>query len=151
MHEKLYKSEDYGNINVKEYINMLVENLIETYSINKKIELKLNLEVQYFNLNSIIPIGLLLNEIISNSFKYGINSVEGGIIEVELYKSGETMEYTLIIGDNGIGYDDKLFHSQNATLGLELIKILSSQLNGTIEKMERPGTYYILKFNPLKD
>ncbi|MGQ0829044.1 MAG: ligand-binding sensor domain-containing protein [Bacteroidota bacterium] len=151
VHEKLYKSKDYGNINVKEYINMLVEGLIETYSINKQIDLKLNLEVQYFNLNTIIPIGLFLNEIISNSFKYGFNGLEHGIIEVELYKSDDLNEYTLIIGDNGLGYDDKLFEDQNATLGLELIKILSIQLNGTVQKMEKPGTYYILKFKPLKD
>jgi len=151
VHEKLYKSKDYGNINVKEYINMLVEGLIDTYSINKQIDLKLNLEVQYFNLNTIIPIGLFLNEIISNSFKYGFNTLEHGIIEVELYKSGDINEYTLIIGDNGLGYDNKLFESQNATLGLELIKILSTQLNGEVKKIDKPGTYYILIFRPLKD
>lgn len=150
VHEKLYKSKDYGNINVKEYINMLVEGLIDTYSINKEIDLKLTLEVQYFNLNTIIPIGLLLNEIISNSFKYGFNEVERGIIEIQLYKS-DNNEYTLVIGDNGRGYDYKLFENKNATLGLELIKILSNQLNGNIEKMDKPGTYYILKFSPLKD
>jgi ligand-binding sensor domain-containing protein/two-component sensor histidine kinase len=151
VHEKLYKSKDFGNINVKEYINMLVEGLVDTYSINKQIDLKLNLEVQYFNLNTIIPIGLLLNEIISNSFKYGFNNLEHGIIEVDLYKSGNGNEYTLMIGDNGVGYDYKLFENQNATLGLELIKILSTQLNGVIEKIDKPGTYYLLKFTQLKD
>jgi len=92
-----------------------------------------------------------LNEIISNSFKYGFNTLEHGIIEVELYKSGDINEYTLIIGDNGLGYDNKLFESQNATLGLELIKILSTQLNGEVKKIDKPGTYYILIFRPLKD
>jgi two-component sensor histidine kinase/ligand-binding sensor domain-containing protein len=151
VHEKLYKSTDYGNINVKEYVNMLVENLIDTYSINKEIQLKLDLEVQHFNLNTIIPLGLLLNEIISNSFKYAFNDIENGAIEIELHKSNISDEYTIIIGDNGKGYDKKLLNSENSTLGLELIKILSSQLNGSIEKIEKPGTYYILKFTPLKD
>ncbi|MGZ4059216.1 MAG: ligand-binding sensor domain-containing protein [Bacteroidia bacterium] len=151
VHEKLYKSNDYGNINVKEYINMLVENLIDTYSINKEIKLKLDLEVQHFNLNTIIPLGLLLNEIISNSFKYAFTDIEDGVIEIELHKSTISDEYTIIIGDNGKGYDKKLLNSENSTLGLELIKILSTQLNGSIEKIEKPGTYYILKFTPLKD
>ncbi len=151
VHEKLYKSTDYGNINVKEYIHMLVENLIETYSINKEINLKLDLEVQHFNLNTIIPLGLLLNEIISNAFKYAFHNVENGQIEIELHKSNLSDEYTIIIGDNGVGYDQKLLDSDNSTLGLELIKILSSQLNGSIERIEKPGTYYILKFKPLKD
>jgi len=151
VHEKLYKSEDYGNINVKEYINMLVENLIDTYSFDKKIDLKLNLEVQHFNLNTIIPLGLLLNEIISNSFKYAFNDTNDGVIEIELYKSSNTDEYTVIVGDNGKGFDDKLFTNETPTLGLELVKILATQLNGTIEKIQKPGTYYILKFKPLKD
>lgn len=151
VHEKLYKSTDYGNINVKEYIHMLVENLIDTYSINKFIKLKLDLEVQHFNLNTIIPLGLLLNEVISNSFKYAFDDIENGKIEIELHKSVISEEYTIIIGDNGKGYDRKLLSSENSTLGLELIKILASQLNGTIERIERPGTYYILKFKPLKD
>jgi ligand-binding sensor domain-containing protein/two-component sensor histidine kinase len=151
VHEKLYKSEDYANINVKEYINMLVENLIDTYSINKNIELELDLEVQHFNLNTIIPLGLLLNEIISNSFKYAFNDTENGVIEIQLYKSAAYDEYSLIIGDNGKGFDDELYRTENATLGLELVKILASQLNGTIEKVKRPGTYYFLIFKPLKD
>jgi len=151
VHEKLYKSEDYGKINVKEYINMLVENLIETYSYNKDIELKLDLEVQHFNLNTIIPLGLLLNEIISNSFKYAFTNTEQGIIEIELHKSNTSDDYTIIIGDNGSGFNDDIFNNDSPTLGLELVKILASQLNGSIQKIERPGAYYILKFKPLKD
>ncbi|HEY0031397.1 MAG TPA: two-component regulator propeller domain-containing protein, partial [Bacteroidia bacterium] len=151
VHEKLYKSTDYGNINVKEYIHMLVENLIETYSINKFIKLQLDLEVQHFNLNTIIPLGLLLNEVISNSFKYAFDEIDNGKIEIALHKSALSDEYTIIIGDNGKGYDRSLLSSENSTLGLELIKILANQLNGTIERIEKPGTYYILKFRPLKD
>lgn len=151
VHEKLYKSTDYGNINVKEYLNMLVENLIDTYSIDKEIKLKLDLEIQHFNLNTIIPLGLLLNEIISNSFKYAFKDVENGQIEIILKKTATAEEYSITIGDNGKGYDRKLLSSTNSTLGLELIKILATQLNGTIERIDRPGTYYILNFMPLKD
>ena len=60
-------------------------------------------------------------------------------------------EYSIIIGDNGKGYDSKLLSSTNSTLGLELIKILAIQLNGTIERIDTPGTYYILNFKPLKN
>lgn len=151
IHEKLYKSKDYRKINIKEYIHMLVENLIATYSFNKTIDLKLDLEVQYFNLNTIIPLGLMLNEIISNSFKYAFNENKEGLIEIKLNKSSIDDEFTLIIGDNGTGYDDALFKTDASTLGLELMKILSEQLNGTIEKIHKPGTYYIITFKPLKN
>ena len=151
IHEKLYKSKDYRKINIKEYINMLVENLIDTYSFNKTIDLKLDLEVQYFNLNTIIPLGLILNEIISNSFKYAFNEAGEGILEIKLNKSIISDEITLIVGDNGKGYNDELFKSNVSSLGLELMKILSEQLNGTIEKINKPGTYYIITFKPLKN
>jgi two-component sensor histidine kinase/ligand-binding sensor domain-containing protein len=150
VHEKLYKSQDYANINVKEYINMLVENLIDTYSFDKEIELKVELQVEYFNLNTIIPLGLLLNEIISNSFKYAFNETNEGVIEVALEKI-ENDKYVMVIGDNGRGYEDDVFTGESLTLGLELVKILSDQLNGKIEKLKRKGTYYRLEFKPLKD
>lgn len=150
VHEKLYKSQDYANINVKEYINMLVENLIDTYNFDKKIDLKIDLQVQYFNLNTIIPLGLLLNEVISNSFKYAFNNSNEGIIEISLLKVSED-SYDLLIGDNGTGFNKDPFTEESTTLGLELVKILSDQLNGTIEKLPRKGTYYKLNFRPLKD
>jgi two-component system, sensor histidine kinase PdtaS len=130
---------------------MLVENLIETYSINKEVELKLDLEIQHVNLNTIIPLGLLPNETISNSFKYAFSEIENGQIEIELHKSNVSDEYSLIFGDNRKGYDQKLLNSENTTLGLELIKIVASQLNSSIERIEKPGTFYILKFKQLKN
>ncbi|HEX8516576.1 MAG TPA: two-component regulator propeller domain-containing protein [Bacteroidia bacterium] len=150
VHEKLYKSQDYANINVKEYINMLVENLIDTYNFDKNIELRINLQVEYFNLNTIIPLGLLLNEVISNSFKYAFNDTQEGVIEISLEKYGEE-RYILIIGDNGTGFDHDPFTGESTTLGLELVRILSDQLNGKIEKLKQKGTYYRLEFKPLKD
>lgn len=150
VHEKLYKSEDYANINVKDYINMLVENLIDTYSFDENVKLKIDLQVEYFNLNTIIPLGLLLNEIISNSFKYGLKEPNEGIIEIRLEKLKEDL-YVLIIGDNGKGFDNDPFEGEINTLGLELVKILSEQLNGKIEKLKQQGTYYRLEFKPLKN
>lgn len=150
VHEKLYKSQDYANINVKEYINMLVENLIETYNFDKDIELKVDLQVEYFNLNTIIPLGLLLNETISNSFKYAFTETDKGIIEITLERSGPD-KFTMIIGDNGKGFTADPFQGGSTTLGLELVKILADQLNGKVEKLKQKGTYYKLEFKPLKD
>jgi two-component sensor histidine kinase len=150
VHEKLYKSNDYANINVKEYINMLVENLIETYSIDKNIDLEVDLHVEYFNLNTIIPLGLLLNEVISNSFKYAFNDKKDGVIEISLNKA-ENDFYILIIGDNGPGFNKDPFIGESSTLGIELIKILTDQLDGKIQKLNRAGTYYQLEFKPLKN
>lgn len=150
VHEKLYKSDDYVNINVKEYINMLVENLIDTYSFEKNINLNIDLQVEHFNLNTIIPLGLLMNEVISNSFKYAFTDRSEGTIEIKLQRLNAT-EYVLIIGDDGKGFSHDPFTGESSTLGLELVKILAEQLNGKISKLPGKGTYYRLEFRPLKD
>ncbi|HEV7230589.1 MAG TPA: sensor histidine kinase, partial [Bacteroidia bacterium] len=152
IHEKLYKSEDFGRINIKDYIQMLVQNMIETYNINKKISLILDLKIEYLNLNTTVPLGLLLNEIISNSFKYAFSEMERGEIIIRLNTAMQANSFVLIIGDNGKGYPGDPFEKNSLpSLGLELVKILSDQLNGKIEKIPMDGTYYKLIFHSLKN
>ncbi|MFI5148688.1 MAG: two-component regulator propeller domain-containing protein [Bacteroidia bacterium] len=152
IHEKLYNSEDFGRINIKDYIQMLVQNMIETYNIDKSISLSLDLKVEYLNLNTTVPLGLLLNEIISNSFKYAFSDQEKGEIVIRLNTTQDQNTFVLIIGDNGHGYAGDPFHKQESmSLGLELVRILSEQLNGQIEKIPMNGTYYKLIFKSLKN
>lgn len=152
IHEKLYNSEDFGRINIKDYIQMLVQNMIETYNIDKKISLLLDLKIEYLNLNTTVPLGLLLNEIISNSFKYAFVDQERGEIVVRLNTATDMNSFVLIIGDNGGGYKgDPFADIAHQSLGLELVKILAEQLNGYIEKLPMEGTYYKMIFKSLKN
>jgi two-component sensor histidine kinase/ligand-binding sensor domain-containing protein len=152
IHEKLYKSDDFGRINIKDYIQMLVQNMIETYNINKRISLILDLKIEYLNLNTTVPLGLLLNEIISNSFKYAFTGIDRGEIVIRLNTASNANSFVLIIGDNGKGYSGDPFEENSLpSLGLELVKILSDQLNGKIEKIPMDGTYYKLIFHSLKN
>ena len=152
IHEKLYNSEDFGRINIKDYIQMLVQNMIQTYNIDKKISLILDLKVEYLNLNTTVPLGLLLNEIISNSFKYAFSNMEKGEIVIRLNTTLDQNTFVLIIGDNGLGYEGDPFHKEESlSLGLELVRILAEQLNGQIEKISMNGTYYKMIFKSLKN
>lgn len=152
IHEKLYKSDDFGRINIKDYIQMLVQNLIETYNINKKISLVLDLKIEFLNLNTTMPLGLLLNEIISNSIKYAFPNTNRGEIVIRLNTSQGSNSFVLIIGDNGVGYEgDPFGDKQLNSLGLELVKILCEQLNGKIEKIPMDGTYYKMIFKPMNN
>jgi two-component sensor histidine kinase/ligand-binding sensor domain-containing protein len=152
IHEKLYRSEDFGRINVKEYIQILVQHMIESYNINKKIALILDMKVEHLNLNTTVSFGLLLNEIISNSLKYAFEGMDRGEIVLRLNTTHDFNNFVLIIGDNGKGYKGDPFENESSpTLGLELVKILAEQLNGKIEKMKMEGTYYKLIFQSLKN
>ena len=152
IHEKLYKSDDFGRINIKDYIQMLVQNLIETYNINKKISLVLDLKIEFLNLNTTMPLGLLLNEIISNSIKYAFPDSDRGEIVIRLNTAQDKNSFVLIIGDNGVGYAGDPFGEKPLnSLGLELVKILCEQLNGKIEKIPMDGTYYKMIFKPMNN
>jgi len=150
IHEKLYKSNDFKKINFNDYIVLLIQDLVKTYNVDKEIEVKTDLQIEYFNLNTLVPLGLLLNEIISNSLKYAFTDVNKGIINITLLENGFN-QFELVIGDNGKGYEGEPNNPNKATLGLELIKILTDQLDGNIVKLNLPGTTYKLDFKLQKN
>lgn len=150
IHTKFYESSDFSKIDLAEYVQHLVKDLIHTYNVNKQIELQCNLHSHQMGIDTVIPVGLILNEIISNSLKYAFAKSDKGIIDISLTRDGVTGEYEMIIGDNGAGFDKSNFtQNNNDSLGFELIKILSEQLNGTVTILDRPGTYYKLIFKEI--
>lgn len=144
IHEKLYESKEFAKINISEYVDSLVTELIKAYGINQEIVLDKRIETEKFSIDTIIPLGLLINEVISNSLKYAFNGKEKGTILIELSLQGDN--YHLIIGDDGKGMDKSNLTGESATLGIELIKLLTDQLNGTVKIMEGSGTYYEVVF-----
>jgi two-component sensor histidine kinase/ligand-binding sensor domain-containing protein len=148
IHEKMYGANDLANINFNDYVQTLVKDLIDTYAINKNINLKINLPTIKFGIDTSIPLGLLLNEIISNSLKYAFNdTIENPEIIVELYFNSKNNEYLLKVGDNGIGMPREIFDKTDLpSLGMELIKIFVQQLDGTIELNNEQGTMYYIRF-----
>lgn len=145
IHDKLYSIKDLSSIQVKEYIENLTGNLIDTYGLKTKVDLQLTIQPISFTVDTLIPLGLLLNEIISNSLKYAFKEKDLGIIQVEL-KSLNNNKFELNISDNGSGFSKDIFNSPQNSLGVELIKAFVDQLEGSIEKLDIPGTYYRIVF-----
>lgn len=142
LHEKMYESGDFKSLNSKEYISHLVKDIVENYTVEKKVSLKLDIEEVIFDSKIMMPLSLIINEVITNSLKYAFNNQEDPIITVRLKKCGITKN-ELYIADNGIGYDTK---KENKGLGTKLIKSFTRQLNGTIEKISDNGTAFKLTF-----
>lgn len=146
IHEKLYESKDLTNINLKQYLDKLLLYLKSSYILNDNVQFKTAIEDIKLNIDTVIPLGILLNEIISNSLKYAFNE---NVQQPEIYisiKKIENEHYELLAGDNGKGFEKNIFQSQTNTLGLELIKLLSEQLNGKVELLDKPGTWYKIVF-----
>ncbi len=130
IHEKLYKSDDLAHINFESYIKDLVSDLFDSYGINSsRIKLNLNIEEVTMGIETAIPCGLIINELVSNSLKHGFSLSETGQINVELRKDGE---YSLIISDTGSPFPEEMDITSNDTLGLELINNLVIQLDAKL-------------------
>ncbi|MFZ1688094.1 MAG: sensor histidine kinase [Flavobacteriales bacterium] len=143
VHEQTYLSKDLANIDVSTYLDHLVRDLVYAYSVDKKLKMDIDIKVKTLGVDTLVPLGLLINEIISNSFKYAFQGRDSGTIIVHLHGSeGEGMH--MRIGDDGVGLKSREgFHRPNS-LGMDLIHTLAGQLDSDITLMDGPGTHYEL-------
>lgn len=133
VHENLYQSKNYAQVNFKDYIQSLTNHLFKVYGIHTdRINLELDLDELTLNIDTAIPCGLMINELISNALKYAFPNQQKGTISITLH-GGEGKPYTIIIKDNGIGLPLNWEIQSANTLGLQLVQILAQQIEGTLE------------------
>lgn len=150
IHEKMYQTGDLAKIDFQDYIMALTNDLIEAYAIDTDIFLDIKIDKVKFDIDTLIPLGLLLNEVITNSLKYAFKNHEKGKIIIHLLLNEDADLYTLTIGDNGIGMPQEMFDKEEGSLGMELIKIFTTQLDGEIERLPDEGTIFKIVFAPRK-
>jgi two-component sensor histidine kinase len=145
VHEKLYKSKDLNNILFHEYVEALCHDIHETL-IHGNQEIKLTLVLDQLNLNidRAIPVGLVINEVITNSIKHAFKNVENPEITVELTRNANSVY--LLIRDNGVGIDLAKQPNNEDSLGFMLIESLSHQIDGSFEFANDHGTQFMLRF-----
>ncbi len=145
IHEKLYKSENLARICVKEYINGLIANLLQNYNTGKtiiKYEIKLSEEL-FFDMDRMIPLGLILNELTMNSIKHAFPGKKEGAIIISIKLIGSV--YYLSYSDNGIGFKVPVDFEYAGTLGITLISLLTKQLKGSLE-IKNNGHEFVISF-----
>jgi two-component sensor histidine kinase len=148
IHEKLYQSDSFININFKEYIEKLVMDIFYSYGIKAgSIEPVFDFEEINLNIDTAIPLGLISNELVTNSIKYAFPESEG-TINIKFKSLQDEME--LIIKDDGIGISENLDIENTKTLGLQLVNILTEQIDGEIKLDRTNGTKYKITFKELK-
>ncbi|MFQ6041306.1 MAG: histidine kinase dimerization/phosphoacceptor domain -containing protein [Candidatus Poribacteria bacterium] len=146
IHEKLYQSENLTNIDFAEYIRSLASTLFQTYEAYGKIALKMNIEDISLSIDSAIPCGLILNELVSNSLKYAFPEGKEGEIKIIL-RSADENEIELIVSDNGVGIPEDVDIKNTESLGLQLVATLTeNQLDGEMQLNRTEGTEFRIKF-----
>lgn len=147
IHESLYRTKDFSNINFAEYAAEISKNLLHSYS-GAQGDIKLNLDIQnvFLNLDVAIPCGLIINEILSNSFKYAFTKeIKNKQIDLKIETKGN--ELIVLIGDNGVGLPSHIDFKETDSLGLQIVVTLIDQLAGKIELEKfKKGTNYIIRF-----
>jgi PAS domain S-box-containing protein len=147
IHQKLYQSMDFENINFKEFLTELVSTLIQTYSVNKQINYNIKMPDIYLSIDNAVSVGLIINEIISNSVKYAFENKQTGNISISFEDADG--QYFINIKDNGLGVPDDINIDNPKSLGLRLIKGLTEQLNGTVTMIKDRGTIFEIQIPKL--
>jgi len=142
IHEKLYQTSDLARINVEEYIQSLTMNLFHSYTVNPGIKLSMDVSDLYFNIDTAVPLGLIINELVSNSLKYAFKDRDEGEIRISLLETAEPGKYLLLIRDDGTGFPHELDFAESHSLGLQLVNTLVNQLDGEIEMITNGGTTF---------
>ena len=146
IHESLYQTKDFLQINFSEYIINLVKNLFYSYDANQqKIKANFDVDTLFLNLDTSIPCGLIINELVSNAFKYAFADGSQGFITVKVKKL-ENNKIKMLVADNGKGIPHHIDFKKTESLGLQLVNILTEQINGTITLNQTNGTTFEIFF-----
>lgn len=171
IHEELYKGDEVDNLDFADYLRKLTTNLFRSYRLrNEEISLKLELEKVHLDMDTAIPLGIIVNELVSNALKYAFPAQNGGKIYVSLHTvekhenkgksvrnsgaksdciSRTNFEFVLTVADNGDGFPEEIDYRNTNSLGLQIVNILVEQIEGCIELKRNDGTEFSIYFSKL--
>ena len=144
IHQKLYQGENLGSIDMKDYFVNLSDGILDTFNAEDKVKIECAMDQLELDVDTAVPIGLIVNELITNALKYAFPEDSKGKIEISLSKPNpETL--TLKVIDNGIGKVEGS-SPKGTGFGSQLIKLLTLQLNGVMEENHENGTSVLFQF-----
>jgi hypothetical protein len=156
IHEELYKGGGFETLNFSPYIQELAENLFLTYRVgNRDISLNMDMEENlFFDMDTAVPLGMIVNELVSNSLKHAFPRRDKGEIRIKLCREKSVefesenckiTSFTLTISDNGLGIPELNIEDLDS-LGMQLVTTLVDQLDGELELNRSNGTEFIIRF-----
>lgn len=145
VHEKLYHTENFAAIHMKEYICLIVEQLIQIYAGENKISTVLEVDDLLLNIEKAVPCGLIMTEWMSNALKHGFPKGQEGRIYIR-FSQNKAGQKKLVFGDTGIGIPDEIDIYNPDTMGLTIVSSLIDQMRGTLVIQKAKGTEYSLIF-----
>ena len=145
IHQKLYQYDDVTALNIKDYVESLVMELSISYDFTEKSELIIEVPDINMDADTALPIGLIINELVTNAFKYAFDDRQLASLAVKL-QTEDQKNYRLIIGDNGKGLPEGFDLSRVDSFGLKLVQLLVKQLNGSLIINQNNGLHFEIAF-----
>lgn len=141
IHQMLYQQDNFSQIDIRTYISQLGKFISSSQrDLHNAVKLKTNIENLWLDIDTAVPLGLIVNELLTNCYKYAFPKKQSGEINISLNRI-ESNDIVLLVSDNGIGLPkDILEHKRNTTLGLNMVKILTKQLKGKLTIENKDGT-----------
>ncbi len=146
IHQKIYQSANLASIDFQDYTEQMVESINAMFNTDKKqIVYEINTNALIIDLDTAIPLGLIINELLTNSYKYAFENKQEGKIKITLERKNEE-EIQLRVSDNGIGMLPDFNMNASKSLGLKLVKGLSDQLKGSFTYETNEGAHFFITF-----
>ena len=145
IHERLYQSTDLKRIDFGDYIRTLSTELFRTYAGDfGLIDLKINVDDVFLDINTAIPLGLIVNELVTNSLKHAFPEGKSGQIKIDFHSKDD--QYEFIVKDNGVGLPEDLDYQNTDSLGLKMVTMLTAQIDGELEQDRTEGITFKITF-----
>lgn len=149
IHEKLYRSPELVRLEFSDYVRDLIADLFRTYGASgNHIAIETNIDDVAFEVDTAVPCGLIINELISNVFKHAFPPGRNGSVYISLRAAAEK-RYVLEVRDTGVGFEEGFDWETCNSLGLQLVRDLTRQLEGRLEVSSNGGTVFRITFNEL--
>ncbi len=152
VHEKLYHYKQFSKINFREYIKELIAEIHKSFCDEESgddVAFDLNLDSEYLSIERAIPFGLILNELVMNSFKHAFSENRGSVVSINFLKNGDG-GFTLSVRDNGSGLPDGFDITTSDSMGMVLLRELTNQIHGSLSVNCVDGTEFIIVAGPEK-
>ncbi|HQO01226.1 MAG TPA: histidine kinase dimerization/phosphoacceptor domain -containing protein [Spirochaetota bacterium] len=147
VHQMLYSSKESGRIYFRDYIQCILDNLFSAYrEKGLTVQLDMTVEEAFLDMKQSRSCGLIINELVTNSFKHAFSSNAGNMIFIKFFRAQNDGHYSLIIGDNGCGMPDTVNISKPMTMGLQLVRLLVMDLRGHLELTAHNSTEFTITF-----
>ncbi len=145
IHEKLYQSDTFAEVDMKEYISEFVRRIARVYApLEESVVIVQEIAAIHLDMTRAVPLGLILNELLNNAYKHGFANTDGGELVVTLERHDDTA--VLRVSDNGYGLPAGFNLDATRTLGMTLVQTLTSQLRGNLEVTQNDVTTFQIEF-----